>query len=97
MGSGEKDQGGAGREREVEALKPNVIIALTDIEGGEAVILPDESEITALTRIPFSHKVALKDFSMKEDIIKYGEIIGQAGEDIKKGEWVHTHNLLVQD
>ncbi|MBO4262434.1 MAG: UxaA family hydrolase, partial [Clostridia bacterium] len=28
-----------------------------------------------------------------EYIVKYGEIIGRATADIKKGEWVHTHNV----
>jgi altronate dehydratase len=77
--------------------KDNVAVALRDIGSGETVILPDEREITALNDIPFSHKVALKDLARDEDIIKYGEIIGQAREDIKQGDWVHTHNLLVQD
>jgi altronate dehydratase len=75
----------------------NVAVALTDIDSGKSVVLPDEKEITALNDIPFSHKVALKDLAKDEDIIKYGEIIGQAREDIKKGDWVHAHNLLVQD
>ena len=77
--------------------RDNVAVALTDIDRGETVILPDEREITALSDIPFSHKVALKDFARDSDIIKYGEVIGQAREDIKKGDWVHAHNLLVQD
>jgi len=77
--------------------KDNVAVALTDIGSGETVVLPDEREIAALNDIPFSHKVALKDFSRDSDIIKYGEVIGQAREDIKQGDWVHAHNLLVQD
>lgn len=43
--------------------------------------------------IPAGHKFALKDINKGEYIIKYGEIIGRATEDIKKGEWVHTHNV----
>ena len=77
--------------------RDNVAVALTDIASGEKVILPDERELTALNDIPFSHKVALKDFSKDSDIIKYGEIIGQAREDIKVGDWIHAHNLLVRD
>ena len=77
--------------------RDNVAVALTDIASGEKVILPDERELMALNDIPFSHKVALKDFSKDEDIIKYGEIIGQAREDIKVGDWIHAHNLLVRD
>ncbi|MBO5453878.1 MAG: altronate dehydratase [Clostridia bacterium] len=39
------------------------------------------------------HKYALCDIKKGENIIKYGEAIGHATEDIKKGEHVHTHNL----
>ena len=39
------------------------------------------------------HKYALRDISAGEDIIKYGNPIGHATCDIKKGEHVHTHNV----
>ena len=35
----------------------------------------------------------MRDIAAGEYVIKYGEIIGRATEDIKKGEWVHTHNV----
>lgn len=43
--------------------------------------------------IPAGHKFALRDIPKGEYVIKYGEIIGRATSDIKKGEWVHTHNV----
>ncbi len=43
--------------------------------------------------IPAGHKFALRDIQVKEYVIKYGEIIGRASQDIRKGEWVHTHNV----
>lgn len=43
--------------------------------------------------IPAGHKFALKDIKKGEYIVKYGEVIGRATADIKKGEWVHTHNV----
>ena len=43
--------------------------------------------------IPAGHKVALCDITKGEFVIKYGQIIGRATQDIKKGEWVHSHNL----
>lgn len=43
--------------------------------------------------IPAGHKFALKNIKKGEFIIKYGEIIGRATKDIKKGEWVHTQNV----
>ena len=39
------------------------------------------------------HKYALRDIKSGEDIIKYGNPIGHATADIKKGEHVHSHNL----
>ena len=39
------------------------------------------------------HKYALVDIKAGENIIKYGNPIGHATADIKKGEHVHTHNV----
>ena len=39
------------------------------------------------------HKYALADIAKGENIIKYGNPIGHATEDIKKGEHVHSHNM----
>ncbi len=44
-------------------------------------------------KIPAGHKFALRDILCGDLIIKYGEIIGRATQDIKEGEWVHTHNV----
>lgn len=49
--------------------------------------------LTATDKIPAGHKFALRDISKGEYVIKYGEIIGRATEDIKQGEWAHTHNV----
>ena len=43
--------------------------------------------------IPAGHKYALCDIEKGTFVIKYGQIIGRATENIKKGEWVHSHNL----
>ncbi len=39
------------------------------------------------------HKYALYDIKAGENVIKYGNPIGCATSDIKKGEHVHTHNM----
>lgn len=39
------------------------------------------------------HKYALRDIKSGENIIKYGNPIGHATEDIKKGDHVHSHNV----
>ena len=47
----------------------------------------------AVDKIPVGHKVALCDISQDEMIIKYGIPIGKATIAIKKGQWVHLHNI----
>lgn len=71
----------------------NVAIALADIQSGSQAILPDGTAVQAVSDVPYSHKIALTDISAGVHIIKYGELIGEAKTEIKKGEWVHTHNL----
>lgn len=58
-----------------------------DPRDNVAVTLTGEGEI------PAGHKLALSDICAGEPVIKYGQIIGRATQDIKAGEWVHTHNL----
>ena len=45
------------------------------------------------SKIPAGHKFALRDIAKGEYVVKYGEIIGKATQDIVKDEWVHTHNV----
>jgi altronate hydrolase len=64
----------------------------------EVISKDDEIEVNG-NRIKISqsidmgHKFALKDIKKGNLIKKYGEIIGIAIEDIKVGEWIHTHNV----
>lgn len=44
-------------------------------------------------KIPNGHKFALIDIKKGEFILKYGEVIGIATKDIKRGDWVHIHNV----
>jgi hypothetical protein len=77
--------------------KDNVAIALQDISKGAQVVLPDGRKFPSLTDIPYSHKVLLADLSVGDSIIKYGELIGQATENIQQGDWIHTHNLTAEE
>ena len=43
--------------------------------------------------IPAGHKYALRAIAKDDYVIKYGEIIGRATQNIAEGEWVHTHNV----
>ena len=76
----------------------NVATLLAEASKGERVeVISDEGvaiiHVEALESIPFGHKIALTDIPVGERIIKYGEAIGVASRPIKRGEWVHTHNV----
>ncbi len=43
--------------------------------------------------IPAGHKVALCHIAKGDFVIKYGQVIGRATQDIQPGAWVHSHNL----
>lgn len=77
--------------------RDNVAIALRDIKQGETLRLPDGRQLIILSEIGYSHKVSLEDIPEGSAVIKYGEIIGEAKETIKKGDWVHKHNLSIED
>ncbi|TVP69690.1 MAG: flagellar biosynthesis protein FlgA [Rhodobacteraceae bacterium] len=49
--------------------------------------------LTAKADIPIGHKVALKDLSAGDTIIKYGEDIGKMVGGAETGGHVHVHNL----
>lgn len=76
----------------VLATGDNVGVLMEDAAKGDIAVCKDIS-VTCLDDVPYCHKVALTDIPRHENFIKYGEIIGYAMRDIKKGEWVHTHNL----
>ncbi len=70
----------------------NVAVALKPLTSGTTLTIGDSS-VTLLEDIPQGHKFALTDFSTGSSVIKYGNAIGLAKEDIKTGAWIHTHNL----
>lgn len=74
--------------------KDNVAVALEDIPKGQTVRPPDGEPFPALSDLPYSHKVLLRDLTRGAEIVKYGEVIGRAGADLGRGEWLHTHNLV---
>lgn len=70
----------------------NVVIALADLAQGEELHLPAKS-LRVIESIPNGHKVALKDISAGEPVIRYAYPIGIASKNIRAGEWIHSHNL----
>lgn len=58
------------------------------------VVTADNSDFKLVTNadIPIGHKVALKDLTEGDTVIKYGEDIGKMVGPAGKGDHVHTHN-----
>ena len=84
------------------ALKVNDLdnvatIFATETRDGDIVEIRDKKGNTETIAIhgdvPYGHKIATRDIRTGEPIIKYGEAIGAATREIKKGEYVHVHNL----
>lgn len=76
-------------------VKDDVATALVDLEAGEKVNASlDGVSVDVVLRddVEFGHKYALHDIAEGEEVLKYGMSIGKATQDIKAGEWVHTHN-----
>jgi len=75
--------------------KDNVATVLSAVEKNDKVkIILGKNHFTVLAKesIPFGHKVALRKIVKGENIIKYGEVIGRARDEIKKGTYIHVHN-----
>jgi hypothetical protein len=75
----------------------NVATVTSELSKGEqVVVLSPKGEIllgfNVRGEIPFGHKIALVNFSIGDEIIKYGEVIGIATTNIQVGAWLHTHN-----
>ena len=68
----------------------NVVIALTDLPQGTTL-----KEVNAALPgpVPRGHKIAVRALAAGEQVLRYGQIIGQATQDIPAGGHVHSHNL----
>ena len=73
--------------------RDNVAVALAAITAGDTITANGIEAFTTLDEIPISHKIALRNISIGEEIIKYGEVVAVSTQMIKKGQCVHTHNL----
>jgi hypothetical protein len=70
----------------------NVLIVKNNITPGDEEQVGD-IKITFDKAIGFGHKIAGKNISKGEKVIKFGVPIGSATEDIPIGSHVHLHNL----
>ena len=70
----------------------NVAVAINDVNSGTVCHI-DGVDVTALSDIPSGHKIALRDISEGEDVVKYGFPIGHLTEAVLRGSLVDHTNL----
>ncbi len=78
--------------------KDNVATALENLKEGEEIniSIKDKGEVRRVKlrqQIPFGHKLAIEKIEKGQAVIKYGEEIGRATQDIEIGQHVHIHNV----
>ena len=81
----------------VDDLDNVATIFANGIVSGMEVEIRDKKgvseNVNVIGDVPYGHKIAVRDIATGEHIMKYGESIGAANKDIKKGEYVHVHNM----
>ncbi len=76
--------------------KDNVATLLADVDKNNVVQVMVGGrlmEVRMQGKIQFGHKFAIRKINKGENVIKYGEAIGQATHDIEEGQHVHVHNV----
>jgi (2R)-sulfolactate sulfo-lyase subunit alpha len=76
----------------------DVAVVVQDVTTGDEIraVTLDGVEVVvvqAIEPIPLGHKVALREKSAGDEVIKYGRAIGRTSQAIARGAHVHTQNL----
>lgn len=72
----------------------NVATMIDDTVAGPIELIGAAGgNIVAAENISRGHKIALRDIAVDEAVLKFGVRIGHATQPIKRGSWVHLHNL----
>ena len=72
--------------------KDNVLIVARSLAQGENYEIEGENFVLPQP-LGMGHKIAARDISTGEKILKYGATIGSATKAIAKGEHVHLQNM----
>lgn len=82
------------QQRELIKINPkdNVAVALRNLISGESVSVAGQDYIVA-EDIVFGHKMALEDMPKGTIVIKYGVPIGHTTQEVRAGQWLHSHNV----
>jgi altronate dehydratase small subunit len=76
--------------------KDNVATLLADVDKNDMVqvmVGGSLKEVRMEGKFQFGHKFAIREIHKGENVVKYGEPIGQATQDIEEGQHVHVHNV----
>lgn len=72
-------------------------VAVRDLDPGpvQGAYLsgPATLSVQLTEAIPLGHKLALTDITSGQEIIEYGQRVGLATKDIRRGDHVHVHNV----
>ncbi len=71
----------------------NVLEAAEKDDSLSVAGLNSGSVVVAIEKIRCFHKIALLDIAKGADVVRDGYIIGRTTTAIRRGEWVHIHNL----
>jgi altronate hydrolase len=75
--------------------RDNVLIALTDLKGGEAIEFAGQT-YTPSGNVPAKHKFAMRRLDIGSDVIMYGVLVGKAVKAMAAGELLTTSNIQHQ-
>jgi len=76
--------------------KDNVAVAFVNLNKNDVIEINVDNQrktFVLLDHIPTGHKFCIKEIQNGNSVIKFGEVIGHAVEDIHEGQWVHDHNI----
>ena len=74
------------------------VVVVEGVSAGTSMTgwIMDEDRLTELRArqdIPLGHKVALRDMTPGDTVVKYGIDMGKVVAAIRKGEHAHVHNI----
>jgi altronate hydrolase len=74
----------------------NICIAARTVPAGTTIFVNGEP-ISVRETIHLGHKIAVRPLGKREPVRKYGQIIGFTTEPVAAGEWVHCHNVSLDE
>jgi altronate hydrolase len=70
----------------------NVVVAVQPLAAGSSIEIDGQS-VDIVEDVAVGHKVVLADLPEGAHVVKYGFPIGHVTEAVKRGQWLHSHNM----